>query len=155
MVTAKMTKPLFENTRRLSVFDKVDAIKKLINEHLPELKDNQLVFMMAHCREFYEGNLYYGRRTSNPEEKWRRPLRVLTKIESELLQLLLAHQVNPSTAYRWFLAARVPEDIMNEVKRKGMTITKAMEIARNRKRVKENKQGWQMISMIREIVRWL
>ena len=150
-----MTEPLFTNTRIINVFDKVDSTKKLIAEHFPEISEDDLIYMLGHMRQYYEGNLYYGRRTGNKKEKKSRPKRQLTKIESELFQLLMKHSVNPSTCYRWFLAARVPDDIMYEVKRKNMTIDKAMAIARNRKRVKENKLGWQMISMIKETVRWL
>lgn len=150
-----MTEPLFNNIRRVNVFDKVESIRKLIFEHLPEINEDELIYMLSHCREYYEGNLYYGRRTADQEEKQKRPKRKLTKIESELFQLLLKHKINPSTGYRWFLAARVPEDIMNELKRKNMTISKAMEISRNRKRVIDNKLGWQLISMIKETVRWL
>ncbi|KHO50620.1 MAG: hypothetical protein QT04_C0050G0029 [archaeon GW2011_AR11] len=150
-----MTEQLFKNTRLVNVFDKANGIKNLIKEHLPEIKEDKLIYMMSHCRQYYEGKLYYGRRTSDPDERKKRKIKALTKIESELFQLLLKYKINPSTAYRWLLAVRIPEDIMDSVRRKGMNISKAMEIARNRKYVKDNKLGWQMISMIREIVRWL
>ncbi|MCF8012749.1 hypothetical protein K9K83_00060 [Candidatus Woesearchaeota archaeon] len=139
----------------MNVFDKVRKVKELIHKNLPEIKEDELIIMMSHCREHYEGNLYYGRRTSNKEEKKRKPTKKLTSIESHIYDLLLTHNVNPSTCYRWFLASRVPEDIMHKVERNNMTVAKAMELARNRKRIKENKQGWQMISMIKEIVKWL
>lgn len=150
-----MTEPLFRNTRLITVFEKTERVRELIFEKYPELDEDQLIYILAHCREYYEGNLYYGRRTSNKQEKKLRPLRKLTEVESNILQLLLKYRVNPSTCYRWFLAARLPEDIMDQVKRKNLTAKKAQQIAYNRKFARESKLGWQLIARIKEIVRCL
>ena len=155
LVTNKMIEPLFRNTRLITVFEKTRRVRELIIGHYPEINADELIYILSHCRAYYEGNLYYGRRTSNKKEKKQRPLKKLTEIESGIFQLLLKYRVNPSTCYRWFLAARLPEDIMNEVKHKNMTAKKAIQIARNRKFAKESKLGWQLISRIKEVVRCL
>lgn len=141
--------------KKISIFDKVSEIKKQLNQILPEIEGNRLILMLCHCRRYYEGNLYYGRRTSNKDEKVKRKKLDLTPTERILYDFLMKNKLNPSTTYRWFLATRVPEDVKDKLKKGQLSYRKAMEISYNRKRVRESNIGLLMMEEMRTIIRGL
>lgn len=141
--------------KKVSLFDRVNEIKEQLKQVLPEIDGERIIFMLSHCRQFYEGNLYKGRRTTNPLEKSKREKYDLTQTEKILYDFLLRNNLNPSTTYRWFLAIRVPEDIKEKLKKGQISIKKAMEISHNRRRAKESNTGLLMMEEMREIIRGL
>ena len=79
----------------------------------------------------------------------------LTQTELILYDFLLRNKYNPSTTYRWFLASRVPDDVKQKLEKGQISVKKAMEIAYNRKRVRESNFGLLMMEEMRQIVRGL
>jgi len=150
-----MTHKIRENGHKRSIFDKTKEIKEQLNQILPEIQGSRLISMLGHCRRHYEGNLYYGRRAKDKKEKKdKKPLN-LTEMEKVLYDFLIRNKLNPSTTYRWFLATRVPEDIKDKLRKGQISYKKAMEIAYNRKRVRESNIGLLMLEEIRIIIRGL
>lgn len=149
---SRMAHRVRENGKKISVFDKVNRIKNDLKQILPEIEDKRLLPMMSHCRQFYEGNLYHGRRTNDPAEKKKRQPKELTQAEKVLYEYLLKNEVNPSTAYRWFLACRVPDDIKDKLAKNQISYRKAVEISNNRRRVKESNTGLLMMEEMRTVI---
>lgn len=141
--------------KKINIFDRVHQIKQQLKQILPEIEEHRLTNMLCHCRRHYEGNLYYGRRTPNKEEKKKRQQIPLTPLERLLYDFLLKNNLNPSTTYRWFLAVRVPDDIKDKLSKGQIGYQKAMEISYNRKRVRESNQGILMMEEMRTIIRGL
>ena len=147
-----MTYRCRENGKKRSLFDKVHEIKQQLKQTLPEIEGYRLINMLGHCRRYYEGNLHYGRR-GIPEN--RKKKRKLTDTERVLYDFLLRNNLNPSTAYRWFLATRVPDDIKEKLAKNQISFRKAMHIAYNRKRARESNVGLLMMEEIRIVIREL
>ena len=130
-----------------SLFQKVAEIKDDIKRIIPELDSDGLISMLSHCRRYYEGKLFYGRRT-NPNKQ----PRDLTANERLLYDYILKNNLNPCTTYRWFLATRLPSDIKEKLAKGQIGQKKAMQISANRRRVKNNNMGLLMMEEIRNIV---
>jgi len=150
-----MTHRVRDKGKKISLFDRVSEIKQQLKQIIPEVEGSRLITMLCHCRRYYEGDLYYGRRTANPEEKKKRKQLDLTQTERILYDFLIRNKLNPSTIYRWFLAVRVPEDIKDKLAKGQISYKKAMEISYNRKRVRESNIGLMMLEEMRIIVRGL
>ena len=138
--------------KKVNIFDKVNKIKKDIKVLLPEIEEDRLIAMFSHMRRYYEGKLHYGRR-SNPEN-WTKK-KELTEAERILYDYLLKKKLNPSTTYRWMLTCRVPSDIKDKLRQGRLSYKKALQIASNRKRVRESNQGLLMMEEVNNIVRSL
>jgi hypothetical protein len=128
-----MTYRIRRHGKKVSIFDVCYDIEKKLKKILPELERPVLLRALAKCRLYYEGNLYYGRRTTCEEEKKKRKKRELTEIERIIYQFLLKEDLNPSTTYRWFLATRVPSDIKEKLERHQIPVKQALMISANRK----------------------
>ena len=150
-----MTYRVRDNGRKVSLFDTVSKIKQQLKQVIPEIEEGRLINMLCHCRRKYEGILYYGRRTQDKEERKTRKKLELTQTELILYDFLLRNKYNPSTTYRWFLASRVPDDVKQKLEKGQISVKKAMEIAYNRKRVRESNFGLLMMEEMRQIVRGL
>ena len=140
------------NGKKINIFDRVNQIKKDIKVLLPEIEDDKLISMFSHMRRYYEGKLHYGRRT-NPEN-WDKK-QDLTEAEKLIYDYLLKNKLNPSTTYRWMLTCRVPADIKSKLMEGKLSYKKALQIASNRKRVRESNTGLLMMEEINNIVRSL
>lgn len=140
---------------KINLFDRVNQIKKQLKQLLPEVEEDRFISILGHCRRYYEGNLYYGRRTANTEEKAKRKKIDLTQTERIVYDYLLRNNLKPSTIYRQFLATRVPEDIKDQLQKGNISYKKAMETSYNRKRVRECRIGFDMLEEMRTIVRGL
>lgn len=149
---AMVNRQIRENGKKRSIFDKVNEVKQHIKATLPEIDSDRLIIMLCRCRRYYEGNLHYGRREIKDN---RQKKQELTETERILYDLLLRLKLNPSTAYRWFLATRVPSDIKEKLEKGMISQRKALEISANRKRVKESNIGLLMMEEIRTIMRSL
>ena len=136
-----------ENGKKISIFIKIENIKRDIKTLIPEIEDNRILNMMSHCRRYYEGKLHYGRRDSNTK----RP-RDLTNNERIIYDYLLREGYNPSTTYRWFLATRLPSDIMKQLAKGKIGQKLAMKISANRRRTKESVTGLLMMEEIRSVI---
>ena len=101
-----------ENGKKVNIFDKVNQIKQDLKTLFPEIEEDRIIPMFSHVRNFFYGNLYYGRH-SVPENKQRK--RRLTKAETVLYDYILKNNLNPSTTYRWMIACRVPADIKEKL----------------------------------------
>lgn len=150
-----MTYRIRENGKKRNLFQKVEEIKRQLKQTLPELSPNRYIPILARCRNYYEGNLYYGRKTTDPEEKRKRKKLQLTDIERIVYDFLLRNNYNPSTTYRWFLACRVPDDIKEKLEKNQISYRVAMATSYNRKRVRESNMGILMLEEMRTIVRGL
>lgn len=139
--------------KKKPLFDRVAEIKEQLKQVLPEIDPIRFIHMLERCRRYYEGNLYYGRRTTNPEEKKSRKAIELTQNENIIYNFLLRNNLNPSTTYRWFLAVRVPEDIKDKLSKGQISYKKAMEISYNRKKVRESNIGLLMLEEMRTTIR--
>jgi hypothetical protein len=147
-----MTYRIRDKGRKISIFDKVNRIEEQLKQILPEIKRSMLIKALAKCRTYYEGNLYYGRRTSNKEERKQRKKRELTEIEKIIYQWLLKNNYNPSTTYRWFLATRVPDDIKEKLEKNLIPIRQAMIISTNRRKVKYSNIGLMMMEEMKTTI---
>lgn len=147
-----MTHRIRENGCKISIFDKVSRIKKQLKDLIPELDQSGLIQMLSHCRNFYNGTMYCGRRTSDKEEQKRRKQKQLTQMEKMLYDFLISNKLNPATTYRWFLATRVPFDIQNKLESGQVSVKLAMKTSYNRKRVRESNVGLVMMEEMRTII---
>ena len=158
MYMAKNKDKIFINTqirekgKKINIFDKVNQIKKDLKGLLPEIEEDKIIPMFSHIRNFFYGNLHYGRR-ENPENRKRK--RPLTEAERVLYDYMLKNDLNPSTTYRWMIACRVPADIKEKLGKGQISFRKAMQIAANRKRVRESNSGLLMMENINNIIRSL
>jgi len=158
MYMAKHKGKIFINTKirekgkKINIFDKVNQIKKDIKSLLPEVEDDKILLMFSHVRNFFYGDLHYGRHGIR-ENKQRK--RKLTKAETILLDYMMRNNLNPSTTYRWMIATRVPADIKEKLAKGQISFAKAMQISANRKKVRESNTGLMMIEEINNIVRSL
>lgn len=150
-----MTYRIREKGSKICIFEKVERIKRQLNKVLPEIDPNRLLEMLCHCRRYYEGNLYYGRRTSDPQEKKKRKKIELSRAEHLLYDFLQRNDLNPSTTYRWFLACRLPAQIKEKLERGEVSVKVAMRTAYNHKRVRESNLAVSMLDDMRMIVRSL
>jgi hypothetical protein len=108
--------------------------------------------MMSHIRNFFYGKLHYGRRNikGNLDRK-----RDLTDNEKIILDYMLKNKLNPSTTYRWFVACRLPQDVIEKLRQGKVSFRKAFLIADNRKKSKLSNDGLLMMEEINNIVRSL
>ena len=139
-----------ENGHKVNVFKKVDEIKKELKVVIPEIEGDKLLEIIGHCRAHYEGKFYYGRRTSPHKSK-----REMTQNERIVYDYLIRKGLKPSTAYRWFLATRLPDDVREKLAKGQVSYKAAMRITWNRKRAAETNQGLLLIEELRTIVRTL
>ena len=150
---AKNKDKVFINTKvrykgkKIPIFDRINRIKNDLIELLPEIEEDKFLLMMSHVRNFFYGNLYYGRRDSPNKKK-----RKLTTNEKIVLDYLLKNHLNPSTTYRWFIACRMPSDIKEKLQKGKISFRKAFLIADNRKKSKMSSTGLLMIEEINNLV---
>lgn len=158
MYMAKINNQVFINHRarykgrKINLFDRINQIRNDLKELLPEIEEDKFLFMASHIRNFYYGKLHYGRRT-NPENIKKK--RELTASEKIVLDYFLKNNINPSTAYRWFVACRIPSDIKEKLAQGKISFKKAFEITDNRKKAKLSNTGLLMIEEINNVVRSL
>lgn len=136
----------------VNVFDKVGVIEKDLNQMLPEMERSRLIKAMSRCRQFYEGKLFYGRKTSDKEEIKRRQVLELTQIEKIIYHYLIENDYNPSTTYRWFLSTRLPSDMKERLLKREISVKQAMSISANRRRVTISNQGMLMLEEMQTII---
>ena len=141
-----------EKGKKINIFDKVNQIKKDLKTLFPEIEEDRIIPMFSHIRNFFYGNLHYGRHEV-PENKQRK--RGLTKAETVLYDYMLKKNLNPSTTYRWMIACRVPADIKEKLAKGQLSFRKAMQISANRKRVRESNTGLMMVEEVNNILRSL
>lgn len=158
MYMAKNGDKTFINTRvrykgkKVAIFDRINIIKNDLKALIPEVEEDKFLSMMSHIRNFFYGKLYYGRRSikGNIERK-----RDLTNNEKIVLDYLLKNKLNPSTTYRWFVACRLPQDVIEKLQQGKVSFRKAFLIADNRKKSKLSNDGLLMMEEINNIVRSL
>lgn len=104
-----------------------------------ELDEEKVTHILARCRRHYEKKLYYGRQ-GVPEN--RRRQRKLTPDEMLIYNYIKdmtfvengrTVKVNPSTLYRNFLSARVPEDLKQKLIEGKISQQQAVKLAQTRK----------------------
>lgn len=139
-----------ENGHKVNIFRVVDKIKQELKAVIPEVEDDKLIFIMSHCRSYYGGKLHHGRR-GGPNQKPRE----LTHTERLVYDYMLRNKLNPSTAYRWFLATRVPDDVKEKLAKGQIGVKVAMRIAWNRKKAAQTNLGLLLIEELRTIIRTL
>jgi len=135
--------------KKVPIFDRINRIKKDLNELIPEVEEDKFLSMLSHIRNFFYGKLHYGRRNI-PENIQRK--RELTANEKLILDYMLKNNLNPSTTYRWFIGCRLPSDIKEKLQQGKVSFKKAVMIADNRKKSKMSNTGLLMIEEINNIV---
>ena len=135
--------------KKISLFDRINIMKNDLKGLLPEIEEDKFLSMASHVRNFFYGKLHYGRR-SVPENLQKK--RELTENEKILLDYYMKNNINPSTAYRWFVYARVPSDLKEQLEKGKVSFKKAVMIADNRKKSKLSNTGLLMIEEINNIV---
>lgn len=118
-------------------------------ELLPEIEEDKFIPMMSHVKNFYYGRLFYGR-ANKPENLKRK--RELTTNEKIILDYLLKNELSPATTYRWFIACRMPSDIIEKLQKGKLSFRRAFLIADNRKKSKLSSTGLLMMEEINNIV---
>ncbi len=136
--------------KKVPIFDRINKIRNDLKALLPEIEEDKFLAMASHVRNFKYGKLHYGRRAI-PENKNR--VRELTPAEKVLLDYYAQNNINASTAYRWFIACRIPSDLMERLKEGKVSYKKVMEIADNRKKSKLSNLGLTMMEEINDIIR--
>jgi hypothetical protein len=147
-----MATKIRDNGKLISIFDKVNMVQKRLNQLLPELDHIGILKAMSRCRQYYEKKLYYGRRTSDPNEIKKRQKLQLTPVEKIIYEFLIKEKLNPSTTYRWFLATRLPEDVKERLQKGEIPAKIALKIGANRRRNKTSNQGLLMMEEMNEII---
>jgi hypothetical protein len=135
--------------KKVPIFDRINRIKSDIKELLPEIEEDKFLSMMSHVRNYFYGNLHYGRR-GVPENIKRK--RELTANEKIILDYLLKNNLSPATTYRWFIACRMPSDIIEKLQKGKLSFRRAFLIADNRKKSKLSSTGLLMMEEINNIV---
>jgi hypothetical protein len=140
------------NGRKINLFDRINIMKNDLKELMPEIEEDKFLSMASHVRNFFYGKLHYGRRAV-PENLMKK--RELTANEKVLLDYYLKNNINPSTAYRWFVACRIPSDLKEKLAQGKVSFKKAFLIADNRKKSKLSNTGLLMIEEINNVIRSL
>lgn len=140
------------NGRKINLFDRINIMKNDLKELLPEIEEDKFLSMASHVRNFFYGKLHYGRRAIPENLKKKKEL---TTNEKVLLDYYLKNHINPSTAYRWFVACRIPSDLKEKLSQGKVSFKKAFLIADNRKKSKLSNTGLLMIEEINNVVRSL
>jgi len=136
-----------EKGKKRNLFDKVNEIKEHIKTFFPEIGSDKILAIMSHCRRFYEGNLHDGRDSCSKKP------RPLSHNERLIYSYLRKNNLNPSTVYRWFLAARIPADIRSQLARGVISQKKAFQLSANRLRNRISREGLFMMEEIRQIIK--
>lgn len=140
------------NGRKINLFDRINIMKNDLKELLPEIEEDKFLSMASHVRNFFYGKLHYGRKAVHENLMKKREL---TANEKVLLDYYLKNNINPSTAYRWFVACRIPSDLKEKLAQGKVSFKKAFLIADNRKKSKLSNTGLLMIEEINNVVRSL
>lgn len=149
-----MTYRVRKKGKKINIFDECFRIRQELNRIIPEVKPEGLLKILARCRRYYEGSLYYGRRVKKDQAKSKKK-EELTTIERLVYDYLLRNKLNPSTTYRWFLVVRVPSDVKEKLEKGLISVKKALEINRNRKKAQESSTGLLILEEMREIIKCL
>lgn len=140
-----------QNGRKVSMFDKVNEIKRDLKELIPEIEGEQLIALFSKVRTYYmnkKKGIFVGRKAKGI-------LRPPTEIEELLYGYLIKNNLNPSTTYRWFIATRLPADIKEKLSKGQIGQKQAMAISANRRRTKNSVNGLIMMEEIRTIIQKL
>ena len=134
--------------KKVPIFDRINRIKSDIKELLPEIEEDKFLSMMSHCKNYYYGRLFYGR-ANKPENQKKRDLTANEKI---ILNYLLENKLSPATTYRWFIACRMPSNIVDKLQKGKLGFRRAFLFADNRKKSKLSNTGLLMMEEINNTV---
>ena len=123
---------------RLNVFEKIDVIRNLIVNNVGDINDKEIQSEL--CRCWYHN---IGRR----EE--------ITSRQHEILDLLLKNNINPKTAYHYFLLNNAPEHLKTRLKEKKVSIRDAVSISSKYNKLESMKGSEKLMEEIKIIVRGL
>ncbi len=135
-----------ENGKKRNLFDKVNELRQKINVVVPEIDGQRMLVILNHIRMERDDEYYYGRKGRSGIKK------ELTQMEHFIKELLIREGLNVSTVYRWFLACRIPSDIMDKLRKGLISQKKAYEIALNRKKNQKSAQTLLLMENIRQII---
>ena len=136
-----------DNGKKRNLFDKVNEIRETINVLVPEIDGEKLIIILNHIRRDFENKYYYGRQGKSD-------IRLeLTPNERLIKEFFLKEGLNPATVYRWFLAVRVPSDVMDKLRKGLISQKKAYEISVNRRRNQKSSDVVILMESRREMVR--
>ena len=144
------------NGRKINLFDVVKEIREELKDLIPELSPDEgpipndvLIPLLSKIRTYYRHRKHgipLGRKG------WK-GYRALTKIEQMIFDYMIRNKLNPCTTYRWFIASRLPEDLMDELKEGKLSQKMAMKLAAARKKDKDSAVGLYIQEQIRSIVK--
>ncbi len=138
-----------EFNKRLNMLDKVNIIKKDFKTLLPEIEQDRYIIMLGHCAYFCENKKEY--RARNGRKKLYK-IKQLTEAEKIMLDYLLKNNIVPITVYRWFRASKVPEDIMNKLRKGQVSVKEAIRSATNRLKQRQSNTGLIVLEEINNVI---
>lgn len=120
---------------RLDVFEKIEIVRSLIINNVENLNDKEIQSELCRC-------WYYniGRR----EE--------ITPRQHEILDLLLKNNINPKTAYHYFLLNNAPDHIKLRLREKKVSMRDAVSISSKYNKLESMKGSEKLMEEIRTIV---
>ncbi len=129
-------KTMYQEKRRRSTFRRVEAIKGIIRDLFPEIKEKQISVQLSRVSHYhYEKTLEIG-----------------TK-ELLLYDTLIKHGYNPYRVYKWFRLSILPENIQGDIEGGRLTQVNALKINSNRERQKEISAEWRFMEEAKRILK--
>ena len=116
---------------------------------LPEIEQDRYIIMLGHCAYFCENKKEY--RARNGRKKLYK-IKQLTEAEKIMLDYLLKNNIVPITVYRWFRASKVPEDIMNKLRKGQVSVKEAIRSATNRLKQRQSNTGLIVLEEINNVI---
>jgi hypothetical protein len=138
-----------EFNRRIAMLDKVIQIKKDFKELLPEIEQDKYIVMLSHVAYFCSNKKEYRARNGRKKTYKVKPL---TEAEKIMLDYFLKNNLVPITVYRWFRASKVPQDIMQKLRKGQVTVKEAIKTATNRLKQKQSNTGLIMLEEINNVI---
>jgi hypothetical protein len=144
------------NGRKINLFDMVKEIREDLKALVPELSpdgkpipNDVLIPLLSKIRTYYR----HKKKGVPVGRKGSKGYRDLTKVEHVIFDYMIRTKLNPCTTYRWFIASRLPEDLMEQLKEGNLSQKMAMKLSAARKKDKDSAVGLYIMEQVRSIVR--
>jgi hypothetical protein len=121
-----------------TVFEKVEKYKKLLSPLIKGKTDDQIRFMLLHCK---------GKRNGRK--------RKLTKDEMILYDFLLKNNLSANIMYEKFVCLNYPENIKKLLREKKIGVERARKMYVEQKSMKNTKAGQEIMKEIMEALKTL
>ncbi len=120
---------------RFNVFEKIEFIKNILQPIVPDKNSFRIKGLVLQCRQFRIGRI-----------------KKLTADESKTLELLLKHNLNPRTAYKWLCLEDVPPQIKEKLLHNKISFADAASQSHKLKRMMGTRSGNDIMNDMREVI---